>query len=172
MVAMFGFFCLGYQISTGVGDLGLESTGRLGLGYHQLRFLDRYRSRRYTHFRDLVPAPAKMAHVHQPRRRSNDAFRGYLRDDFPRRARRSGLDGGAVPRPLPNNWHRRRISAARSSGTSLRFPTYFSVSISFGIPAWFRTSRRCEIGHDEDQEIPLWNFRSGLARFEPQLWRH
>ena len=73
--------------------LGTESPGRLGVGHHQLRFLDRYRSRRHADFRDSVPAPAKMAHLDQPLGRSDDALRRYLRGDFPGRPRRSRLDG-------------------------------------------------------------------------------
>jgi len=53
--ATFGLFCLGYQISTGVGTW-------VGLGHHQLRFLDRYRTRRHAHIRDLIFAPPKMAY--------------------------------------------------------------------------------------------------------------
>ena len=53
--------------------VGIESPGRLGLGHHQLRFLDRYRTRRHAHLRDSIFAPAKMAHVDQPFRGSDDA---------------------------------------------------------------------------------------------------
>ena len=77
--------------------LGAESPGRLGVGHHQLRFLDRYRSRRHSHFGDLVFASPKMAHLDQPFGRSDDAFRGHLRRDFPRHSRRPRLDG-VVPR--------------------------------------------------------------------------
>jgi molybdopterin-containing oxidoreductase family membrane subunit len=58
-IAAFGLLCIGYQISTGVGHLGLESSGWLGLGHHQFRFLDRHWSRRHSYLRDLVLAPQK-----------------------------------------------------------------------------------------------------------------
>ena len=78
--------------------LGIEFAGRLGVGHHQLRFLDRYRSRRHAHFRDPVFAPPEMADLNQSLGRSDDALRGHLRRDFPRHSRRARLDG-VVPRP-------------------------------------------------------------------------
>ena len=79
--------------------VGIESSGRLGLGHHQFRFLDRYRTRRHSDFRDFVFASAKMAHLDQSLGGSDDALRGYLRGDFPGRARRPRLDG-VVPRAV------------------------------------------------------------------------
>ncbi len=61
-IAAFGLFCLGYQISTGVGTWGFGPSGHVGLGHHQLRVLDRYRSRRHAHLRHPFPAAPEVAH--------------------------------------------------------------------------------------------------------------
>ena len=73
--------------------MGKSDPGRLGLGHHQLRFLDRYRTRRHTDLSDLVFASPKVAYVDQSFRRGDDAFCSYLRGDFPRHPRRPVLDG-------------------------------------------------------------------------------
>src|SRR5436189_2426080 len=73
--------------------MGKSDPGRLGLGHYQFRFLDWYRPRRHTHLRHSVFASAKMAHVDQPFRGSDDAVCGDLRGDFPRYPRRPVLDG-------------------------------------------------------------------------------
>jgi hypothetical protein len=73
--------------------MGKSDPGWLGLGHYQLRFLDRYWTRRHTDLSDLVFASPKMAYVDQSFRRSDDAFCGYLRCDFSRHPRRPVLDG-------------------------------------------------------------------------------
>src|SRR5436309_1472317 len=65
----------------------------MGLGYHELRFLDRYRTRRHPDLGDLVPATPKMADLDQPFGRGDDPVRGYVRGNFPRHSRWPGLDG-------------------------------------------------------------------------------
>ena len=111
--------------------LGIESSGRLGVGHHQLRFLDRYRSRRHADLRDFVSAPPEVAHVDQPRGGSDDALRGDLRRDFPGHSRRPRLDG-VVPRA--------RCRTATAIWPNFRSPllwdvfavsTYFTVSVLF-----------------------------------------
>src|SRR4030095_7180704 len=80
--------------------MGKPDPGWLGVGHYQFRFLDRYRTRRNTHLRHSVFAPAKMAYVDQPFRGGDDAFCSYLRGDFPRCARGACVDGvvfGATP---------------------------------------------------------------------------
>ena len=42
--------------------LGAECSRLLGVGYHQLRFLDRHRSRRNSHFRHSLFNSAKVAY--------------------------------------------------------------------------------------------------------------
>ena len=51
--------------------MGKSDPGRLGLGHHQLRFLDRYRTRRHTDLSDLVFASPKVAYARSivPQRR-------------------------------------------------------------------------------------------------------
>ena len=125
--------------------LGIESSGRLGLGHHQLRFLDRYRPRRHSHLRDPVFAPAEMAHLDQPLGGSDDALRGHLRRDFPRHPRRPRLDG-VVPRAGAElNCGSGRTSAARCFGTCSRSRPTSRSRCSFEYSVWFRISRRCAI---------------------------
>src|SRR5262245_34670800 len=54
----------------------------MGVGYYELRVLDRYRPRWYADFGDSLPVPSEVAHLDQPLRRSDDlvrrAVRGYL----------------------------------------------------------------------------------------------
>ena len=170
MIAGFGLFCIGYQISTGVGTWGSQSSGRLGVGYHQLRVLDRYRSRRNADFGDFVPAPPKMAHVDQPRGGSDDALRGDLRGDFSRAFTLAASGWRGIWRPVPND---------NGIWPNFRWPllwdvfavsTYFTVRCSFGTPVWFRISATLrDRARSEDQEIPLRNFRARLARIESPL---
>ena len=57
---------LTYLVSTGVGVWGSECACLLGMGYHQLRFLDRNRSRRNVDLGHSISHPSKMANLHQP----------------------------------------------------------------------------------------------------------
>ena len=95
--------------------LGIESSGRLGLGHHQLRLLDRYRSRRHAHLRHPVPVPPEVAHVDQPLGRSDDDLRGHLRRRSSR-ASTSAASGwrGSSRRSRTNTriWPNFRIAAA------------------------------------------------------------
>src|SRR6185436_4816337 len=59
--------------------VGVDDSGRMGVGHHELRVLDRYRPRGNTDFRDLVFAAPALAHVDQPRIGSDDDLCGYLR---------------------------------------------------------------------------------------------
>jgi hypothetical protein len=45
--------------------MGKSGPRWLGVGHYKFRFLDRYRTRRHTHLRDLVFAAAKMAYFYQ-----------------------------------------------------------------------------------------------------------
>ena len=73
--------------------VGAESSGRLGLGYHELCLLDRYRPRRHPDFRHLVPHPPEVAYFDQPGGRGHDPLCRGLRRHFPGGARRPHLDG-------------------------------------------------------------------------------
>ena len=46
--------------------LGAQCSGLLGMGHHQLRFLDRNRTRRNIDLGHPFPYPPKVAHLHQP----------------------------------------------------------------------------------------------------------
>ena len=65
--------------SAGIGDLGHQRPGRLGLRHHQLRLVDRHRPRRHADLGHPAAAAPGVAHVDQPLRRGDDAVRGRLR---------------------------------------------------------------------------------------------
>ena len=64
--------------------MGFECSCLLGMGYHQLRFLDRYRPRRNTDFRHSFSNTSEMADFGQPIGRSDDNFCRDLRRDLSR----------------------------------------------------------------------------------------
>ncbi len=87
----------------GCRHLGKQHPGWLGLGHHELRFLDRYWTCRDPHLCHLVFASAKMAYVDQPLGGGDDALCRHLRRDFPRSPCGACLDGmvfGANPKQL------------------------------------------------------------------------
>ena len=100
--------------------LGQQQPRRLGVGHHQLRLVDRHRSRRHAHLRHPVPVPPEVAHQHQPLRRGDDDLRGHVRGALPGHPHRPALVRLLhVPDPEPDDASG-RTSGARSSGTSSR----------------------------------------------------
>ena len=93
MVAMFGLFCLGYQISTGVGTWGLNHPVGWAWDITNFVFWIGIGHAGTLISAILVFAPPKMADLDQPRGRSDDAFCGDVRRDFPGHSRRPCLDG-------------------------------------------------------------------------------
>ena len=79
-----------YTVITGIGALGQQHPGRLGVRDHQLRLVDRDRPRRHVHLGDPAPARADVAHVDQPLRRGDDALRASCRPG----SSRSSTSGG------------------------------------------------------------------------------
>ena len=73
------------------GNLGYQSSGRLGFRHHQLRLVDRHRSRRHADLRNSAAAPAGVAHVDQSIRRGDDAVRGGVGGDLPAAAYRPAV---------------------------------------------------------------------------------
>ena len=69
---LWGLGCIVYTVSTGIGGMGIEQDRWLGLGYHQLCMVGRYRSRRYTDLRRIVTLPPKMENGYQPLRGGYD----------------------------------------------------------------------------------------------------
>src|ERR1700737_1453913 len=61
-LAPFGFFFF-FPVVFLSRWLGKQYSGRLGLGYHQLRVLDRYRSRWNAYFGYPIPLPPEAAHI-------------------------------------------------------------------------------------------------------------
>ena len=59
-----GLCCLFYTIGTGIGVWG--SNNGVGLGHHQFRMVDWYRSRWYPYLCSIVVVPSKMAYGNQP----------------------------------------------------------------------------------------------------------
>ena len=53
---------IGYLLMRGIGDLGHQRPGRLGLRDHQLRLVDRYRARRHADLGDPAAAEPAVAH--------------------------------------------------------------------------------------------------------------
>ena len=58
-----GITCLSLYHRYRNRKLGCKQNSRLGLGYHQLRLVDRYWSRRYADLRDLVAVPSALENV-------------------------------------------------------------------------------------------------------------
>src|SRR6185369_6344426 len=63
--------------------VGQQPAGWLGLGYYELRFLDRYRPRGHADFGHSVSVPAEVADIDQPFRRGHDAVRRDVRRYLP-----------------------------------------------------------------------------------------
>ena len=76
--------------------------GLLGLGHHQLRLVDRYRSRRDPHQRRSVPLPPEVADVDQPVRRGDDDLRRHLRAPVSRAFTSAGAWFAYYMFPFPN----------------------------------------------------------------------
>ena len=96
-------------------------------------------------------------------------FRGDLRRDFPRRARRARLDGvvsGAVAEQLR---HLAKFPQPAALGRLCRLDLLhrFGVVLVHWIDP--RPGDVARSRHLENQEIPLWHFCGRLARIEPQL---
>lgn len=64
-------------------NLGSEQHRRVGVRHYKLRVLDRYRPCRDAHLGRTFPVPPEVAHLGQPRRRSNDHLRSHLRRYLP-----------------------------------------------------------------------------------------
>lgn len=75
------------------GTVEPEQNDRMGLGYHQLRLVGWYWSRRNTHLRyPLVVSPG-LENRCKPGGRSNDDICGYVCGPVPDLAHGPGLDG-------------------------------------------------------------------------------
>ena len=123
--------------------LGRKQAGRLGVGHHELRVLDRYRPRRHAHLGDPFPHAAEVAHLDQSRRGSDDALRGHLRGHFPRHPRRSRLDG-VVPRADPEcQRHLAELPFAAALGRVRGLDLFHGLACSSGTPASCPISPRC-----------------------------
>ena len=125
---------LTYLVCTGIGVWGNNSPGRLGVGHHQLRVLDRYRPRRYADLGDSVPVPAKVANVDQPFGRSDDAVRRAVRRHLPAVPHRPSVARVYWLFPIPNTdlnmWQNFRSPLIWDV---FAVSTYFTVSLLF----WF-----------------------------------
>ena len=72
-----------YLFAKGVGDLGHQRPGDVGLRDRQLRLVDRHRPRRDADLGDPAAAAAGVADLDQPVRRGDDALRRRLRRHVP-----------------------------------------------------------------------------------------
>ncbi len=93
--------CVGYLFWQRRRRLGKQRPGRLGLGHHQLRLVDRYRPRRHADLRHPLPVPAEVAHRDQPLRRGDDDLRGHLRRSSSRASTSAALWFAYYMFPLP-----------------------------------------------------------------------
>src|SRR5207244_7465548 len=146
--------------------MGKSDPGRLGLGHYQLRFLDRYRTRRHTDLSDLVFASPKVAYVDQSFRRGDDAFCSYLRGDFPRHLRRPILDGVVHGTDTEQLGHLAKLSQRAHVGRVRCLDVFYCVGLV--LVHWLGSglgdvTRSCD---HEDQEISVGNFRCWLGWLE------
>jgi hypothetical protein len=149
--------------------MGKSGPGRVGLGHHQLRFLDRYRTRRHTHFSDLVFASPKVAYVDQSFSGGNDAVCSNVRCDFPRHSRRPVLDGVVFGADTQQLGHLAKLSQRADVGRIRSLNIFYrlgSVLVHRVGPGSGDITRP---GYHQDQEVLIRNFCSGLARLESQL---
>ena len=110
--------------------LGKQHSGRLGVGHHQLRVLDRHWPCGNADFRDLIYYASEMANLYQSGSRSDDLIRGHLRRDLSRFSYRPCLDG-VVLAPVPNSngiWQNFRSPLLWDV---FAVGTYFTVSVLF-----------------------------------------
>ena len=167
MIAVFGLFCLGYQISTGVGTWGLNhpvgwawditnfvfwiGIGHAGTLISAILFLLRQK------WRTSINRSAEAMTL----------FAVICAAIFP------GVHVGRVwmawyLAPLPNNYGIWPNFRSPLLWDVFAVSTYFTVSVLFWytglIPDLGDVARSRDV---EDQEIPLRNFRGGLARIEP-----
>ncbi len=83
--------------------MGTQQSHRVGVGYYQLRLLDRNRACRNTHFSDSLPLPAEVAYGDQSLGGGDDHLCGDLRGAVPAHPRRADLVCVlAHPVPQPN----------------------------------------------------------------------
>src|SRR5215831_17229601 len=149
--------------------MGKSDPGRLGLGHHQLRFLDRYRTRRHTHLGDLVFASSKVAYVDQSFRGGDDAVCSNVRGNLPRHSRRPVLDGVVFGADTEQLGHLAKLSQRADVGRIRSLNLFYrlrSVLVHRSGPGFGNVARSRD---HEDQEISVRNFCSWLARFESQL---
>src|SRR5215467_13647524 len=149
--------------------MGKSGSSRLGLGHHQLRFLDRYRTRRHTHLSDLVFAPSKVAYVDQSFRGGNDTVCSNVRCNLPRHSRRPVLDGVVFGAYSEQLGHLAKLSQRADVGRIRSLNIFYrlgSVLVHGSGPGFGNVAGSRD---HEDQEISVRNFRSWLARLESQL---
>src|SRR5262245_4047761 len=149
--------------------MGKSDPGRLGLGHHQLRFLDRYRTRRHTDLGDLVFASPKVAYVDQSFSRGDDAFCSNLRGDFPRHPRGPVLDGVVFGTDTEQLGHLAKLSQRADVGRVRGLNLFYRVGPILVHRLGSGSGDVTRPRNHADQEISIWNFRSWLARFESEL---
>src|SRR5262249_1354253 len=135
----------------------------------QLRFLDRYRTRRHTHLSDLVFASSKVAYVDQSFRRGDDAVCGNVRGNFCRHSSRPVLDGVVFGAYSEQLGHLAKLSQRADVGRIRSLNLFYrlgSVLVHRSGPGFGNVARS---RYHEDQEISVRNFCSWLARVESQL---
>ena len=139
------------------------------MGYHQLRFLDRNRTRRNIDLGHPFPYPPEVAHLHQPLGRSDDHLCRDLRGYLSRVPRRSRLDGLVS---CPDSQCQRDLAKLSQPPSLGRF---CGVHLLHGLPNILvpRPDSRPGIvarsGHDSLAADGLWASCAGLAGIESSL---
>ena len=113
-------------------DLGSQPHRRLGLRHHELRVLGRHRPRGDADLGDPVPDATEVAHVDEPRGRSDDDLRGDLRRTLSGHPHGASLAGALDVFPYPNgrgplwvNFRSPCCGTSSRSGPTSRFRLVF-----------------------------------------------
>ena len=87
------FYAVYRTLWYGIRGVGPEQNCWLGVGYHQLRVVGKYRSCRHLDFSRPVVVPPEVADLYQSGRLGDDHFRRYLRGHVPDVAHGTSLVG-------------------------------------------------------------------------------
>ena len=151
--------------------VGQQPADRLGLGYHQLRVLDRYRPRRHADLGDSVPVPAEVAHVDQPLRRSDDAVRRDVRGHLPAVPHRPSVARVYWLFPIPNT----DLNIWQNFRSPLIWDVFAVIDLLHGVAAVLVHRPGSGSGdaarprHQQDPAGGLRDSEPGLARIGPAL---
>ena len=108
-------------------SLGQQSSGRMGMGNNEFRFLDWYRSCRNIDFSHFIFDSSKVENFSEPRGRSDDAFCSDLCRNFSRSSRWKVLDGMVPSSRTQREWHLAELQIASALGCFRCFDILYRV---------------------------------------------